>query len=57
MKYARVYLADSHLGMLEGVHSLLNDLFDNVLMVADERSLVDVATIFEPDLVVVDLSL
>jgi DNA-binding NarL/FixJ family response regulator len=57
MKYACVLLADSHLSMLEGVHSLLNDLFENVLMVADERSLVDAVTLFKPDLVIVDLSL
>jgi DNA-binding NarL/FixJ family response regulator len=53
----RVILADSHLGMLGGVHSLLDALFDTVLMVADERSLADAVTTLNPDLVVVDLSL
>jgi DNA-binding NarL/FixJ family response regulator len=43
--------------MLEGVHSLLGALFETVLMVADERSLLDAVTTFTPDLVVVDLSL
>lgn len=57
MKHGRVLLADSHLGMLEGVHSLLDALFETVLMVADERSLMEVVTTFKPDLVVVDLSL
>jgi DNA-binding NarL/FixJ family response regulator len=57
MKYGRVLLADSHLGMLGGVHSLLNTLFETVLMVADERSLIEAVTTFKPDLVVVDLSL
>ena len=57
MKHGRVLLADSHLGMLGGVHSLLDALFETVLMVADERSLVDAVTGFKPDLVVVDLSL
>ena len=57
MKYGRVLLADSHLGMLGGVHSLLDALFETVLMVADERSLMEVVTTFKPDLVVVDLSL
>jgi DNA-binding NarL/FixJ family response regulator len=57
MKHGRVLLADSHLGMLGGVHSLLDTLFETVLMVADERSLVVAATSFKPDLVVVDLSL
>jgi DNA-binding NarL/FixJ family response regulator len=57
MKYGRVLLADSHLGMLGGVHSLLHALFETVLMVADERSLIEAITTFKPDLVVVDLSL
>jgi DNA-binding NarL/FixJ family response regulator len=57
MKHGRVLLADSHLGMLGGVHGLLDALFETVLMVADERSLLEAVTTFEPDLVVVDLSL
>jgi DNA-binding NarL/FixJ family response regulator len=57
MKPGRVVLADSHLNMLEGVHSLLEDLFDTVLMVADERSLMEAVATFKPELVVVDLSL
>ena len=57
MKQGRVLLADSHLGMLGGVHSLLDALFETVLMVADERSLMEAVATFKPDLVVVDLSL
>jgi DNA-binding NarL/FixJ family response regulator len=57
MKRGRVLLADGHLGMLGGIHSLLDALFDSVLMVADERSLIDAIATFAPDLVVVDLSL
>jgi DNA-binding NarL/FixJ family response regulator len=57
MKYGRVILADRHLGLLGGVHGLLDALFETVLMVADERSLVDALTSFKPDLVIVDLSL
>ncbi len=57
MKHGRVLLADSHLGMLGGVHGLLDALFETVLMVADERSLMEAAATFKPDLVVVDLSL
>ena len=57
MKTGRVLLADSHLGMLGGVHRLLDGLFEAVLMVADERSLLDAITEFKPGLVVVDLSL
>jgi DNA-binding NarL/FixJ family response regulator len=43
--------------MLGGVHGLLDALFESVLMVADERSLADAVAAFQPDLVVVDLSL
>jgi two-component system secretion response regulator SsrB len=57
MKHGRVLLADSHLNMLGGVHSLLDALFETVLMVADERSLMEAITTFKPELVVVDLSL
>jgi len=57
VKHGRVLLADSHLGMLGGVHSLLDSLFEAVLMVADERSLMEAVTTFKPELVVVDLSL
>jgi DNA-binding NarL/FixJ family response regulator len=53
----RVLLADRHLGMLAGVHDLLDSLFATVLLVADERSLIDAVSTFKPDLVVVDLSL
>ena len=53
----RVVLADGHLGLLAGVHGLLADLFDSVLMVADEASLLDAVATHQPDLAVVDLSL
>jgi two-component system secretion response regulator SsrB len=43
--------------MLGGVHSLLDALFESVLMVADEHSLMEALTPFKPELVVVDLSL
>ena len=57
MKHGRALLADSHLGMLGGVHCLLDALFETVLMVADERSLMEAVGSFKPDLVVADLSL
>jgi DNA-binding NarL/FixJ family response regulator len=43
--------------MLAGVHSLLDAVFETVLMVADERSLMEAIATSKPDLVVVDLSL
>jgi DNA-binding NarL/FixJ family response regulator len=57
MKSGRVVLADCHLNMLGGVRALLDDVFETVLMVADEHSLVEAVTLFKPELVVVDLAL
>src|SRR5262245_12711349 len=57
MKTGRVLVADAHLNMLEGVHSLLESVFETVVMVADERSLISALETVEPDLVIADLSL
>jgi DNA-binding NarL/FixJ family response regulator len=43
--------------MLGGVHDLLDTLFETVLMVANELSLVHAVTTFKPDPVIADLSL
>ena len=53
----RVLLADRHQSMLEGIRNLLETVFDVVIMVADEKSLLDSLEKSRPDLVVVDLSL
>ena len=52
-----VLVADSHPGMLAAVRSLLEELFDVVVMVSDEVSLLAAIPRLKPDLVVVDLSL
>jgi len=57
MKRGSVLLADSHLALLQGVHSLLASLFLSVVMVADEGSLLETIERLDPDLVVVDLSM
>jgi DNA-binding NarL/FixJ family response regulator len=57
MKYGRVLLADSHLNMVTGVYSLLETIFESVLMVSDEHSLLEAVSTFRPDLVIADLSL
>lgn len=56
-KAGRVLFADRHQNMLEGIRSLLETVFDVVVMVADEKSLLDSLEKVNPDLVVVDLSL
>lgn len=57
MRHGCVILADPHLGMLGGVHSLLESSFDTLLMVSDERSLTEAIEKIHPCLLVVDLSL
>jgi DNA-binding NarL/FixJ family response regulator len=57
VKYGRVLLADCHLSVLQGVHSLLDALFETVLMVSNERSLLEAVATVKPELVIVDLSL
>ena len=52
-----VLLADRHLGLMEGVHGLLETTFEAVVMVADEVSLIESATQMRVALAVVDLSL
>lgn len=57
MKSGRVLLADSHSTMLEGIRGLLETMFEAVVMVADEESLLEATAKLKPDLVVADLSL
>jgi two-component system response regulator DegU len=57
MRQRRVILADKHSNMLGGIRRLLEDEVETVLMVADEVSLNHALENFNPDVVVVDLSL
>ena len=57
MRQGRVILADQHPNMLGGIRRLLEDEVETVLMVADELSLCHTLENFNPDVVVVDLSL
>jgi DNA-binding NarL/FixJ family response regulator len=57
MRPGCVILADSHLGMLGGVHGLLESSFDTLVMVSDERSLTEAIEKIHPCLLIVDLSL
>lgn len=52
-----VLLADRHHGLSEGMRSLLQSMFEVVVMVADEPSLFESASRLKPALAVVDLSL
>lgn len=57
MRQGCVVLADPHLGMLGGIHRLLESSFDTLVMVSDERSLVEAIEKIHPSLLIVDLSL
>ena len=52
-----VLLADRHHGLTEGVRGLLETTFEVVVMVADQRSMLESAERLAPALTVVDLSL
>ncbi len=52
-----VILADRHHELTEGVRGLLETVFDTVVMVADEASLLESASRLEPAAVIADLSL
>ena len=57
MRPTRLLIADAHQNMLEAIRRLMHGLFDVVVMVADEDSLVHVSGAVKPDLIIVDLSL
>jgi two-component system NarL family response regulator len=52
-----VLLADRHYDLTEAVRGLLETMFDSVVMVADEASLLDSAGRLRPEMAIVDLSL
>ena len=52
-----VLLADRHHGLTEGVRGLLETVFETVVMVADETSLIEGAARLQPEVAIVDLSL
>jgi DNA-binding NarL/FixJ family response regulator len=57
MKMTSVLLADRHPALVESLRDLLETLFDTVVMVSDEKSLIETLKRFGPDLVVVDLEI
>lgn len=52
-----VLLADRHQVLMEGMRGLLSTMARTVVMVADERSLLDGASQLQPEVIVVDLSI
>ena len=57
MKKTSVLLADRHPALVESIRDMLATLFDTVVMVSDEKSLIETVNRFGPDLVVVDLEM
>ena len=50
-------LADRHLGLLEGIQGLLGSMFETVVTVTDEASLVEGVRLLQPAMAVLDLGL
>jgi DNA-binding NarL/FixJ family response regulator len=57
MEKTSVLLADRHPALVESIRDLLETMFETVLMVSDENSLINALERFVPDLVIVDLEL
>ena len=57
MRKTSVLLADRHPALVESIRDLLKTLFDTVVMVSDEKSLIETLDRFDPDLVVADLEM
>ena len=57
MTKPRVVLADDHTLVLEGFKRMLEDTCDLVAMVEDGRALIEAAVRFDPDLVILDISM
>ena len=57
MKKTSVLLVDRHPALVESIRDLLKAMFDTVVMVSDEKSLIETLDRFGPDLVVVDLKI
>ena len=56
MKKTSVLLVDRHPALVESIRDLLKTMFDMVVMVSDEDSLIEALDRLDPDLVVADLS-
>ena len=57
MKKTSVLLADRHPALVESMRDLLETMFDAVVMVSDEKSLIETLNQFCPELVIVDLEI
>jgi DNA-binding NarL/FixJ family response regulator len=57
MKKTSVLLVDRYPALVESIRDLLKAMFDTVVMVSDETSLIETLDRFGPDLVVVDLKM
>ena len=57
MEKTSVLLADRHPALVESIRDLLETMFETVVMVSDEKSLLETLNRFDPDLVVVDLEM
>jgi DNA-binding NarL/FixJ family response regulator len=57
MKKTSVLLAERHPALVGSIRDLLGTLFDTVIMVSDEKSLIETLDRFKPDFVLAALSI
>ena len=57
MTRTKILIADDHKMFAQGLQSLLEDEFELLGTVADGQALVDSANMFDPDIIVVDISM
>ena len=57
MKKTSVLLVDKNPALVESIRDLLETLFDTVVMVSNEESLIETLDRMDPDLVIVDLEM
>jgi DNA-binding NarL/FixJ family response regulator len=57
MKHGCLLLADNHMNILGSVRGMLAQFFEAIIMVTDEKSLLEAAEKVRPDLIIVDLSM
>src|SRR5215204_5877888 len=57
MTRTKILIADDHKMFAQGLQSLLEDEFELLGTVADGQALVDSAKMFDPDIIVVDISM
>src|ERR1700704_777242 len=57
MSRPKILIADDHKMFAQGLESLLRDEFELLATIEDGQALVDAAVLFEPDIIIADISM